>query len=350
VIPGATDLNLRERFGTEHPGVFFLDVENVPAIEQYLRSLRWLDAAQSLVSAERAGSGNMNCTVRVRTNTASFILKQSRPWVEKYPSIAAPWNRALVEGYFYEWTRSHRGLSRFVPRMFGFDQRARLLMLEDLGTGGDFTHLYDGSHIEDSHFGTLLDFLARLHRASSGSTVSELFANRDMRRLNHEHIFVFPLRRDNGLDLDRITPGLRQAAATLIEDVRYREVAGKLGDLYLSDGRTLVHGDYFPGSWLRTGSGVKVVDPEFCFFGPPEFDGGCMLAHLLLARQSDETIQRALTYFKQSRMDVDLVRRFAGIEIMRRLIGVAQLPLPYGLDVKSDLLSKSRTLVLGEAA
>ena len=40
------------------------------------------------MSAVRAGDGNMNCTVRVTTGTGTLIVKQSRPWVEKYPRFA----------------------------------------------------------------------------------------------------------------------------------------------------------------------------------------------------------------------------------------------------------------------
>ena len=57
----------------------------------------------------------MNCTLRVTTTRRSFILKQARPWVEKYPQIAAPVERARVEAAFYAavadqrtWPRSCR--------------------------------------------------------------------------------------------------------------------------------------------------------------------------------------------------------------------------------------------------
>jgi 5-methylthioribose kinase len=46
------------------------------------------------------------------------------------------------------------------------------------------------------------------------------------------------------------------------------------------------------------------------------------------------------------RLDLGLVSAFAGVEIMRRLIGVAQLPLAYALDRKQALLQLSRRLVL----
>jgi 5-methylthioribose kinase len=40
-----------------------------------------------------------------------------------------------------------------------------------------------------------------------------------------------------------------------------------------------------------------------------------------------------------------LVRHYAGVELMRRLIGVAQLPLPVDLAAKRALIDVSRTLV-----
>lgn len=40
------------------------------------------------------------------------------------------------------------------------------------------------------------------------------------------------------------------------------------------------------------------------------------------------------------------VLAFAGVEIMRRLIGVAQLPVRYGIEEKRRLLDLSRKLVL----
>src|SRR5207237_1305710 len=115
-----------------------------------------------------------------------------------------------------------------------------------------------------------------------------------------------------------VTPGLGDAAHRLKADVGYREEVLALGSLYLNEGDCLLHGDFFPGSWLRSPEGIKVIDPEFCFFGPPEFDLGVMLAHLYLAHQ-DASILKAYS----SAVDRELVVRFAGVEIMRRLIGVA---------------------------
>jgi 5-methylthioribose kinase len=40
----------------------------------------------------------------------------------------------------------------------------------------------------------------------------------------------------------------------------------------------------FPGSWLKAADGLRVIDPEFCFLGDPEFDCGILAAHLMIAQ------------------------------------------------------------------
>jgi len=161
-------------------------------------------------------------------------------------------------------------------------------------------------------------------------------------------MFVFPLLPENNFRIDAITPGLKGSANRLLGDARYQETVSKLGEQYLEeDGDCLLHGDYFPGSWLRTDEGIRIIDPEFCFYGPSEFEIGVLVAHLYLARQPHSLIEDAVTrYTSQRRLNERTMRQYAGVEIMRRLIGVAQLPLPYGLEEKKKLLSLSQRLVL----
>ena len=174
-----------------------------------------------------------------------------------------------------------------------------------------------------------------------------------MRQLNHEHIFAFPLRRDNGLSLDSITPGLARLAEQLQSNGDYLTAVAQLGSLYLNTlpGGCLLHGDYFPGSWMWAGEQFYVIDPEFCFYGPPEWDVGVMIAHFYLAGQPVKLIDSVTEQYRSlAPLEKKRMKQFAGVEIMRRLIGVAQLPLPYGLQRKRELLQMSVDLVLGGSA
>ncbi|MEO0532083.1 MAG: phosphotransferase, partial [Planctomycetota bacterium] len=218
-----------------------------------------------------------------------------------------------------------------------------------LGESRDYTRLYAGERLPSNIARELINWLSDLHSLSFDGSMRATLTNREMRELNHEHLFRFPLDRDNGFDLDAITAGLREAASELASDAVYVDRVTALGDAYLSDGRVLLHGDFFPGSWLDTGDGPAVIDPEFAFFGTPEFDMGVLLGHLHLSRQPDAVHASVREgYRPPPGFDWRLAEAFAGVEIMRRLIGVAQLPLPIGLEEKRTLLAKSRQLVVGE--
>lgn len=286
----------------------------------------------------------MNLTLRLVTDRRSIIVKQARPWVEKYPQIPAPDTRALVEIAFYEAAARRTALHEAMPKLLGSDRDARVLVLEDLGEARDFTSLYAGERLTDTDLEALVSYLVALH--VRWKELPKIFTNREMRALNHEHIFRLPLARDNGLDLDAFTPGLRAASEPLKSDSSYVERVTELGELYLSDGDVLNHGDYFPGSWLRPAAGVRIIDPEFCFVGPPAFDVGFMIGHLHLAEQPDDVVDRVLSRYGADEATTARARQFAGVEIMRRLIGVAQLPLPYGIEKKRELLELSRKLVV----
>lgn len=344
-------MNRRADFERALPGGFFVDPDDAPGLERFLRDRGWLSAGESLLSVAAPGEGNMNLVLRAVTSSRSFILKQARPWVEKYPTIGAPAGRAEVEIAFYQAASSRPSLRDRMPRLLGHDRSSGLLVLEDLGSARDFTSLYRGGRLGEPDLSDLVSYLAELHRpVDTDSAATRLFTNRDMRALNHEHIFRLPLVRDNGLDLDRITPGLGDAAASLKDDTSYLGAVRRLGSSYLEDGPALVHGDYFPGSWLRTDSGIRVIDFEFCFLGTAAFDVGVMLAHLHLSRQPIALGEALLSSYRErtgaGEPFLDLSRRFAGCEIMRRLIGVAQLPSSADLEEKSRLLAVSRDLVL----
>lgn len=333
--------SLRERHAAARPGCFFLDAAAPEALEAWLRSRGLLD--EPIVELAPAGEGNMNLTLRVTTATRSFIVKQARPWVEKYPAIDAPDERVAVEAAFYEVAAGIPGVAERGPAVLFHEAGDRVLGLADLGRARDCTDAYGDWAIP----GAEVDELGRYLRALHGAVVpaSPILANRAMRALNHEHIFLLPLLANSGVDLDGACAGLAAASAGLRADRRYRSAVRTLGRRYLADGKHLVHGDFYLGSILRTDGGLRVIDPEFAFLGIPEFDLGVLLAHLTFAGW-DIAEARARLLRAYGRCDRALVDGFAGAELMRRLLGVAQLPLLVGLGRRLEWLAISRRAVL----
>lgn len=322
--------------------VTFLDPSEPEAVDDYLVSRGLAEPADLPSRISPAGDGNMNLTLRVRLRDRSVIVKQGRPWVEKYKHIPAPWERTLVEGGFYRAVGDVPDVAGMMPALLDLDTVQRILVLEDLGTAGDYTSLYAGGAMDERDLDALIGWLAALSRVALPPAG---LANRAMRQLNHEHMFRLPLAADNGLNLEALTAGLASAARALQQDVAYRVRLTELGNLYLADGTALVHGDYFPGSWVRTADGVRIIDPEFCFAGTRAFDYGVMLAHLALGGVGVAAAIRVISAARGETLEQRLVLGFAGVEIMRRLLGVAQLPLSLDLDGKQRLLALSRALV-----
>lgn len=315
----------------------------IKPLETYLKNQGWLQDNETIEGVEKPGEGNMNFTLRIITNPRSFIIKQSRDFVEKYPSVPAPPERVQREAMFYKLIGTVDALRRMMPRLIGLDTINNVMNMEDLGAGRDFTFLYQENQIlNQKDLSALIRFVTTLHGSISRENTDHYISNKAMRELNHEHIFVYPYLDDNGINLDDILPGLQEVAHRAKGNTTLKKELKKLGAIYLADGDHLLHGDYFPGSWLRTNEGIQVIDPEFCFFGPVEFEIGVMIAHLKMANQPEEIIESVLLqYGAVIGFDPWLQRRFSSAEILRRILGLAQLPLAIGLERRKALVEEA---------
>ncbi|MCB0686345.1 MAG: phosphotransferase, partial [Saprospiraceae bacterium] len=219
------------------------------------------------------------------------------------------------------------------------DPDSFLLALEDLGDASDYTSIYqEDVFLDSADLYRAIYYLHKLHLLP----LSAFPLNEEMRKLNHEHIFHFPFNSENGLDLEGIQKGLGQVALPFQKDTILKGKIQRLGEVYLSQGRCLIHGDYYPGSWLKTDRGLMVIDPEFAFHGPPEFDLAVMFAHLIMAKHNPAVLKKAWqNYHAPANFDHRLLSSFTGVEIMRRIIGIAQLPLSLTIADKINLMSKA---------
>lgn len=307
-----------------------------------LQKLSFWNPEEKLLSSEPAGESNMNLVLRIKSNQRNLILKQSKPYVRKYPQIPAPIERIEVEHAFFKFLEIDPLLCDQAPKVLYFDKEEHILITADLGKSSDFSGIYSGEKaLQVDQINELTTFLNRLHDLK----VDEFPTNLEMRKLNHEHIFKFPFQEKNGFDLDSIQEGLQEISLIYKSDQKLKIKLETLGNRYLSSGKTLIHGDFYPGSWLDTPSGIKIIDPEFGFLGDREFDLGICLAHLDLGQQSEELIAAFLTSYSHS-YDAELVNNYRGAEILRRLIGIAQLPLNLSLSRKRKLLELGKNLVL----
>lgn len=332
------------RFDRRKSGYLWPSMQLLPdqtgQVRRYLTEQEFLKPGEHVITTTKAGEGNMNVTILVTTDQRRFILKQSRAWVAKFPDIPAPIERIGVEENYLRTTNEDPLLAAHNPRVLHYDAPNYTLILEYIDDAEDMIFVYtEHRDFTAGSLKVLLEYLSVLHRINT----SDFPRNEELKSLNHAHIFDLPFKEDNGFPLDDLFPGLAAVAAPFQRDLPLRQKVAELGRRYLAQGRQLIHGDFYPGSFMQQGERVFIIDGEFAHRGLPEFDLGVLMAHLLLSK-ADETLLGEIdkVYLKPATFDARLAREFCYVEVIRRLIGIAQLPLSLSLAERKSLLEQAR--------
>ncbi|MDW5290098.1 phosphotransferase [Formosa sp. PL04] len=322
----------------------FID-QQTPAedIKKLLQNIGFFNTENEYITkVTKPGEGNMNVVLRIETNVRSFVLKQSRPFVQKYKTIEAPIERIDVEYRFYTTIANNALLNKHFPKILNYNTEHHLLILEDLGQCEDLSSLYKSDKMAIEQLELLVNIVAHIHNSEATKDYPK---NKELRELNYQHIFELPFMEHNDFCLNDVQPGLEALSIPYKKDELLKERIKVIGRKYLSDGTTLLHGDYYPGSWMTKNDHIYIIDPEFSFLGFPEFDLGVFAAHSILISQNKNalfSIEKIYPY----NIDKELLAQITGIEIMRRLIGLAQLPLSLSLKEKESLLQLAYNLIM----
>ena len=287
-----------------------------------------------------AGDGNMNFTLRlIFDDQSSIIVKQSPPYCARIPEIPAPGNRIISEIKFYQLLEEDPLLARHSPKLLGLDKTNKIAYLSDLGMATDFEYLYNQTEkLNTETCEKLVRYLKKLHSLGISSDVT--FENLDMRTLNHEYIFDLPFQDgERAIDLNQVTGGLAEEVDHILSETEIKIAAHELGKLYFENTRTLIHGDFYPMSWIETTKGMFIIDPEFGFLGLPEIDLGFFLAHMLLS--NNFAVAYNVINKTYGPCDYSLMAKFCAVEVIRRISYVSQLPIINSLSFKKELLISS---------
>ncbi len=300
-------------------------------IERLLKEQGIMNPLDKIDKRCSPGPGNMNYVQRIQWGDKSCILKQTPPFCAKYPNISAPQQRQQAEVQFYHFLdegqiESSSHVHRFYPEVFFENKSLHLFALEDLGEAENLNSIYGESELSSAEAQKMGSLLGKIHNTNVHS--ERRYQNQEARELNFQHIFEIPFSEGNW------------------PEGRFLERIKSCGEIYrLSVGEFLLHGDFYPGSLLKgLDRELYVIDPEFSFFGPVEFDLGVALAHLRLAGQNKAREDDFMGAYKEYgvKFDVSLNEDFANIEILRRIFGVAKLPLTLTKERTSALIDEAK--------
>jgi 5-methylthioribose kinase len=316
----------------------------------YLRKLGVL-APNEKANVEPVGDGNINWVRRVRGERRSWVVKQARPTLERFPEYSVSTERVVFEARYYE-TVAPLDRAGICPAVVRFDPEQRVLVLEDLGAAERLdAALARGADVAAAA-AALGSFLGVVHAATRGAGLAERFSNEEMRRLHGDHIFQLPYR-SNDFPL---SPALRKRALAIQRDEALVRTIDGAYARYLESAHALVHADVQPANVLLRDDGPRLLDAEIAHVGDPAFDLGQLIGHLWLSAvaRADTGAARgairaawsayAVAFGSDGLTSFSDVTRYAGIELLRRTIGAARVPAVEGDEAAFAVLSEGTRL------
>ena len=265
---------------------FLLDVRT--AAEYARDKLDFFDAGEDLGCVE-IGDGNINYVFKVfgKTSGKSLVIKQADT-VLRSSGRPLDMHRNKIEA---EILKIEKSLAPgFVPEIYRYDEAMFALSMEDisayknlrkeLATGKIFPALGDAlsTFLADTLLPTT-DLV--IGRAEKKERV-KLFTNPELCDISEDLVFTEPYwdyKKRNVV----IPENARFVEEALYKDKELHACVAQLRDDFMNRAQALVHGDLHSGSIFVNESGIKVIDPEFAFYGPMGYDVGNVVGNLFLA-------------------------------------------------------------------
>ncbi len=269
-----------------------LDIGSVPArISAYPELVARLGGEPCQWSVREVGDGNLNYVYIVEGPEGSLCLKQALPYVRL---VGESWPLPLSRSHF-----EHAALVRqdkangSVPEIYHYDGPQALIAMENLSSHITWRHALIARQRHETAAITMGDFIAEtLFRTSDLALPADekkaemaLFSqNTALCKITEDLVFTdpyydHPLNRWTSPELDETVAGIRA-------DPQWKAAVQELKFSFLTRAEALIHGDLHTGSVMVGEAGgdedVRVIDPEFAFYGPMPFDPGALIANLFL--------------------------------------------------------------------
>lgn len=265
---------------------FLMDTDTV---KQYIiDSLDYFEDENNLV-AEEIGDGNINYVFKVydKSNNKSLVVKQADKLLR---SSGRPLdlNRNKIEA---EILKIESELAPgFVPEIYDYNENMYALVMEDISEYKNLRKELKNSKIFPKLADDISTFLVNTlllttdlyyDRHEKKNKVKE-FVNIDLCDISEDLVFTEPYYDYKNRNI--LTEGIEEfVKENLYKDEQLKCEVGLLRNNFMNNAQSLIHGDLHSGSIFINENGLKVIDPEFAFYGPMGYDIGNVIGNLFFS-------------------------------------------------------------------
>lgn len=235
------------------------------------------------------GDGNLNLVYIITGPKGSLCVKQSLPYIRKFPDF--PLSKSRIYFEYHALDNIQKCCPNYTPKLFSYDESESAMVMEyltphvilrkGLMKGTKYPHLSE--HLSTA-LAQYLFFTSDFGiSAAKKTSLTEQFAdNFFMCKLTEDVIFSDPYL-ENGFFPNNVSDQCKKAHQVLLRDTELKLAVCILKGKFLSNSEALIHGDLHTGSIMVTNEETKIIDAEFGFCGPMGFDIGLLIANLFLS-------------------------------------------------------------------
>lgn len=244
---------------------------------------------KSILDVDEIGDGNINYVYRVydKNTGKSIVVKQSDELLRTSSRpLDMDRNRIEAEVLIKQWELS----GGMTPKVYKYDPKMNCIIMEDISNYKNLRiSLLDNKtfpkfkeQISKFMVDTLLSTTDLVLDSKEKKDNVARFINKDLCEISEDLVFTEPYNnyknRNIVLDENRIF-----VEENIYEDKKLKIEAAKLKNRFKNYPQALIHGDLHTGSIFINEDSIKVIDPEFAFYGPIGYDVGNVMGNLFFA-------------------------------------------------------------------
>lgn len=251
----------------------------------YTKDFNIFDKSSKL-KGEEIGDGNINYIFRIKdeTNDKSVVLKQADKFLRS-SGRALDLARSKIEAEILRMQGKYSEKS--VPKIYFYDDVMCVIVMEDIS---EFKNLrkelleekmFPNFSDEISSFlvDTLLPTTDLVMNSADKKEKVKSFINKELCDISECLVFTEPY------DDYKKRNIILKENENLVKEKLYNDKelhleVSKLKNNFMNNAQALIHGDLHSGSIFINKKGIKVIDPEFAFYGPMGYDVGNVIGNL----------------------------------------------------------------------
>lgn len=335
----------------------------------YIKETTDLFDKDAKLQSKEIGDGNINYIYKVwDENGKSVVVKQADELL-RTSQRPLDVDRNRIEAEVLELQGKLSG--GMTPTLYKYDSNVNCIVMEDISRFDNLRQALLERRIFPKFAEQISTFMVKTLLNTTDLVLNpddkkdnvRKYINKDLCEISEDLVFTEPYNDYKGRNIV-LDENLSFVKENVYDDKDLNLEAAKLKDRFKNYSQALIHGDLHSGSIFITEDELKVIDPEFAFYGPMGYDVGNVIGNLFFSLTNayvtedieDEKIKEFIKFLEESIKDIyDLfIKKFkeeykknvtdplsktdefldwylsevlsdtagvAGLEIMRRVVG-----------------------------